>query len=222
MGLAERKDKQRIGRDPRNLAWARDTTSFGQRMLMRQGWTPGAGLGASGTGCPDALARAVPPASSRLGLGADPKISAEDSYQQMAAFQSVLARLNAASQGGDAQMASHEAPEGATVACASDSSSENDSESASESTAASNALCSSSDESASESDSDAADTLSASSECSETNVATKEPAKRRRIADKEAITAPVRPVSRLAHRQKFIRNKAVSSYSAEQLREIFG
>ena len=74
MGLAGRKTKQRIGHDPRNLAWADgmfvfsytyrisctrplthcflhiDAAKFGQQYLSKFGWDASKGLGAAGEG----------------------------------------------------------------------------------------------------------------------------------------------------------------------------
>ncbi|SPN96796.1 uncharacterized protein DNG_00316 [Cephalotrichum gorgonifer] len=38
--------KGRIGKDPNNTRWTKDTTTFGHRILRSHGWTPGSFLGA--------------------------------------------------------------------------------------------------------------------------------------------------------------------------------
>ncbi|KAI0465291.1 telomerase inhibitor [Komagataella kurtzmanii] len=45
MGLAEPKNRQRFGLDPRNTTWSNDTSRFGHQHLEKLGWTPGSGLG---------------------------------------------------------------------------------------------------------------------------------------------------------------------------------
>ncbi|KAH9809023.1 hypothetical protein DFH28DRAFT_906989 [Melampsora americana] len=40
MGLSSRKDKQRIGDDPRNTKWARNEANPGFKLLSSMGWTP--------------------------------------------------------------------------------------------------------------------------------------------------------------------------------------
>lgn len=50
MGLAERKNKQKIHSDPRNLNWANDKEGLGFQMLQQMGWSEGKGLGAKGSG----------------------------------------------------------------------------------------------------------------------------------------------------------------------------
>lgn len=46
MGLAGPKKRSKISHDPNNTSWARDTSSFGHKILASQGWTPGQYLGA--------------------------------------------------------------------------------------------------------------------------------------------------------------------------------
>ncbi|KAF9230728.1 hypothetical protein BU15DRAFT_27796, partial [Melanogaster broomeanus] len=50
MGLAGRKQKQRIPADPRNLSWADDASRFGLSYLSKFGWDASKGLGSSGEG----------------------------------------------------------------------------------------------------------------------------------------------------------------------------
>lgn len=47
LSLASNERKTRIGFDPRNTAWANDTSRFGHQYMLRQGWKPGRGLGSS-------------------------------------------------------------------------------------------------------------------------------------------------------------------------------
>lgn len=97
MGLAGRKEKQRIGPDPRNLTWAQDNSRFGQQYLAKFGWTPesGSGLGANGDG---RLAHiSVAQKLNLLGIGG-PTAGANDpdaiAWKQNKEFESVLKRLN--------------------------------------------------------------------------------------------------------------------------------
>lgn len=69
MGLSERKNKQRIGNDPRNLAWRQDSTSFGAQMLARAGHVAGTSLGLSENGLVNPIAAARKIDSSGIGMG---------------------------------------------------------------------------------------------------------------------------------------------------------
>ena len=69
MGLSERKQKQKIGLDPRNLAWRHDSTSFGAQMLLKAGHTPGTSLGLSDNGLVNPIAAARKIDSSGIGMG---------------------------------------------------------------------------------------------------------------------------------------------------------
>lgn len=46
MGLAGPKRRNKLSHDPNNTAWARDTNSFGAKIMASQGWAPGQYLGA--------------------------------------------------------------------------------------------------------------------------------------------------------------------------------
>jgi Pin2-interacting protein X1 len=50
MGLAQKKIKQRIPQNPRNISWTRDSGGLGMKMLEKMGWKDGSGLGTSGDG----------------------------------------------------------------------------------------------------------------------------------------------------------------------------
>lgn len=45
MGLAEVKNRQKFGLDPRNTTWSNNTERFGHQYLEKMGWAPGKGLG---------------------------------------------------------------------------------------------------------------------------------------------------------------------------------
>lgn len=45
MGLAEVKNRQKFGLDPRNTTWSNNTDRFGHQYLAKMGWAPGKGLG---------------------------------------------------------------------------------------------------------------------------------------------------------------------------------
>ncbi|KXT09103.1 hypothetical protein AC579_5301 [Pseudocercospora musae] len=46
MGLAGNKNRTKLSHDPNNTAWARDTKTFGRKILAKQGWKEGDYLGA--------------------------------------------------------------------------------------------------------------------------------------------------------------------------------
>ncbi|KAK8866143.1 hypothetical protein IAR55_001294 [Kwoniella newhampshirensis] len=56
MGLSERKVKQRIGLDPRNLTWSDDKDRFSYKHMTALGWTDKAGLGGDLSGNPNHIA----------------------------------------------------------------------------------------------------------------------------------------------------------------------
>ncbi|KAL0956249.1 hypothetical protein HGRIS_002403 [Hohenbuehelia grisea] len=93
MGLSGRKQKQRIGHDPRNLGWADDAARFGQNYLSKFGWDPSKGLGAEGDGRISHLK--VSQKLDMLGIGAaqqrDPNGIA---WKQNKDFENLLRRLN--------------------------------------------------------------------------------------------------------------------------------
>ncbi|KAH7926952.1 hypothetical protein BV22DRAFT_1118534 [Leucogyrophana mollusca] len=93
MGLAGRKQKQRIPADPRNLSWADDAARFGQSYLSKLGWDPSQGLGAAGDGMRSHLK--VHQKLDMLGIGAahqrDPHGVA---WKQNRDFEALLRRLN--------------------------------------------------------------------------------------------------------------------------------
>ncbi|KAJ6558448.1 hypothetical protein DFH09DRAFT_530882 [Mycena vulgaris] len=94
MGLSGRKEKQRIGADPRNLAWADDAAKFGSSYLSKFGWDSSKGLGASGDGRISHIK--VSQKLDMLGIGAaqqkDPNGIA---WKQNKDFERLLERLNA-------------------------------------------------------------------------------------------------------------------------------
>lgn len=91
MGLSQRKVKQRIGPDPRNLSWGDDAARFGQAYLEKLGWSSGGGLGASGEGRTTHIS--VKQKLNLLGIGgeqSDPTVA----WKQGRDFEHVLAKLN--------------------------------------------------------------------------------------------------------------------------------
>ncbi|KAJ7729533.1 hypothetical protein DFH07DRAFT_895623 [Mycena maculata] len=94
MGLSGRKEKQRIGADPRNLSWADDAAKFGSSYLSKFGWDSSKGLGASGEGRISHIK--VSQKLDMLGIGAaqqkDPNGIA---WKQNKDFERLLERLNA-------------------------------------------------------------------------------------------------------------------------------
>ncbi|KAF8918158.1 hypothetical protein CPB85DRAFT_1157025, partial [Mucidula mucida] len=93
MGLSGRKQKQRIGPDPRNLSWADDASKFGTSYLSKFGWDASQGLGASGDGRTSHIK--VQQKLDMMGIGAqhqkDPNGIA---WKQNKDFENVLMRLN--------------------------------------------------------------------------------------------------------------------------------
>ncbi|KAJ7502893.1 hypothetical protein B0H11DRAFT_1986818 [Mycena galericulata] len=94
MGLSGRREKQRIGADPRNLTWADDAAKFGSNYLSKFGWDSSKGLGASGDGRISHIK--VSQKLDMLGIGAaqqkDPNGIA---WKQSKDFERLLERLNA-------------------------------------------------------------------------------------------------------------------------------
>ncbi|NWR41102.1 PINX1 inhibitor, partial [Regulus satrapa] len=83
--------KQKWSVDPRNSAWSKDDSKFGQRMLEKMGWSKGKGLGAQEQGNPEHIRVKVK--NDVLGLGAtnnheDDWIAHQDDFNQL------LAELN--------------------------------------------------------------------------------------------------------------------------------
>ncbi|KAK4447557.1 hypothetical protein QBC34DRAFT_131081 [Podospora aff. communis PSN243] len=102
MGLAAAKNKRKLGTDPNNTKWSRNTETFGQRMLRSQGWEPGQYLGAQGaehaqwhTEANSTHIRVVLK-DDQLGLGA--KRNNGDECTGLDAFQMLLGRLNGKSE----------------------------------------------------------------------------------------------------------------------------
>ncbi|KXX78719.1 Protein PXR1 [Madurella mycetomatis] len=98
MGLAAAKNKRKLGNDPNNTKWSRNTDSFGQKILRAQGWQPGQYLGAKDaphaewhTEANSAHIRVVLK-DDNLGLGA--KRNNGDECTGLDAFQHLLGRLN--------------------------------------------------------------------------------------------------------------------------------
>ncbi|CAK7562433.1 MAG: telomerase inhibitor [Sporothrix epigloea] len=102
MGLAGVKNKRKIGDDPNNTKWARNTNNFGQKILRAHGWEPGQYLGqkdaahaASYTAASASHIRAFL-REDNLGIGA----SAPDVNQctGLDVFKDLLGRLNGQSE----------------------------------------------------------------------------------------------------------------------------
>ncbi|XP_036406305.1 PIN2/TERF1-interacting telomerase inhibitor 1 [Megalops cyprinoides] len=89
--LAEPRRKQKWSVDPRNSAWSKDESKFGQKMLERMGWSKGKGLGKSEQGATEHIKVKVK--NNSLGLGntanyEDNWIAHQDDFNQL------LAELN--------------------------------------------------------------------------------------------------------------------------------
>ncbi|XP_040204024.1 PIN2/TERF1-interacting telomerase inhibitor 1 [Rana temporaria] len=89
--LAEPRRKQKWSVDPRNSAWTKDESKFGQKMLEKMGWSKGKGLGAQEQGSTEHIKVQVK--NNTMGLGAcnnyeDKWIAHQDDFNQL------LAELN--------------------------------------------------------------------------------------------------------------------------------
>ncbi|NXG01476.1 PINX1 inhibitor, partial [Sakesphorus luctuosus] len=83
--------KQKWSVDPRNSAWSKDDSKFGQKMLEKMGWSKGKGLGAQEQGNPEHIRVKVK--NNMLGLGAN--INHEDNWiAHQDDFNQLLAELN--------------------------------------------------------------------------------------------------------------------------------
>jgi Pin2-interacting protein X1 len=98
----EQDSKRKLGNDPNNTKWSRNTETFGQRMLRSQGWEPGQYLGAQGAEHAQWHTEAnsthirVMLKDDQLGLGA--KRNNGDECTGLDAFQMLLGRLNGKSE----------------------------------------------------------------------------------------------------------------------------
>ncbi|KAJ6495678.1 hypothetical protein C8R47DRAFT_1318481 [Mycena vitilis] len=110
MGLSGRKEKQRIGHDPRNLTWADDAAKFGSSYLSKFGWDSSKGLGASGDGRLSHIK--VSQKLDMLGIGAGQQKDANGiAWKQNKEFERLLERLNAAAEEGVKEEAADEGDE---------------------------------------------------------------------------------------------------------------
>ncbi|KAK3300806.1 protein PXR1 [Chaetomium fimeti] len=102
MGLAGAKNKRKLGNDPNNTKWSRNTDTFGQKILRAQGWQPGEYLGAKDAPHAEWHTEAntthirVTLKDDTLGLGA--KRNNGDECTGLDAFQHLLGRLNGKSE----------------------------------------------------------------------------------------------------------------------------
>nr|XP_060610637.1 PIN2/TERF1-interacting telomerase inhibitor 1 [Anolis sagrei ordinatus] len=89
--LAEPRRKQKWSVDPRNSAWSKDESKFGQKMLEKMGWSKGKGLGAQEQGNTEHIRVQVK--NNTLGLGST--INQEDNWiAHQDDFNQLLAELN--------------------------------------------------------------------------------------------------------------------------------
>ncbi|XP_009584579.1 PREDICTED: PIN2/TERF1-interacting telomerase inhibitor 1-like, partial [Fulmarus glacialis] len=83
--------RQKWSVDPRNSAWSKDESKFGQKMLEKMGWSKGKGLGAQEQGNTEHIKVQVK--NNMLGLGAT--INHEDNWiAHQDDFNQLLAELN--------------------------------------------------------------------------------------------------------------------------------
>ncbi|KAG8221354.1 hypothetical protein J3R82DRAFT_1526 [Butyriboletus roseoflavus] len=108
MGLAGRKQKQRIPVDPRNLSWADDASRFGHSYLSKFGWDASQGLGPSGDGMKAHLK--VQQKLDMMGIGAQHQRDPDGlAWKQNKEFEMLLKKLNESveqrkgTDGGDAE-----------------------------------------------------------------------------------------------------------------------
>lgn len=93
-----------MAEDPNNTRWTRDTTTFGQKMLRRQGWEPGQLLGAQGASHAGLLSTAssapikVVLKDDTMGLGAKVRQKQSDECTGLNVFKDLLGRLNGKSE----------------------------------------------------------------------------------------------------------------------------
>ncbi|GJJ08538.1 hypothetical protein Clacol_002756 [Clathrus columnatus] len=92
MGLAGRKVKQRIGADPRNLAWIDDSSKFGEKYLQSLGWSSGQGLGLTGDGRVDNIK--IHQKLDLMGIGANRQGHDSNDWKAGREFDRLLSRLN--------------------------------------------------------------------------------------------------------------------------------
>ncbi|KAK1888706.1 PIN2/TERF1-interacting telomerase inhibitor 1, partial [Dissostichus eleginoides] len=89
--LAEPKRKLKWSVDPRNSAWSKDESKFGQKMLERMGWSKGKGLGRAQQGSTDHIKVKVK--NNHQGFGTT--ASSEDKWiAHQDDFNELLAQLN--------------------------------------------------------------------------------------------------------------------------------
>ncbi|KAH6660352.1 hypothetical protein BKA67DRAFT_547708 [Truncatella angustata] len=100
MGLAGKKNKQKLNEDPNNTKWSRNETTFGQKILRSHGWEPGQYLGAK-----DASHASMHSAASsapikitikddNMGLGAKIRQKQAGECTGLDVFKDLLGRLN--------------------------------------------------------------------------------------------------------------------------------
>lgn len=90
LSLASNSRKPKIGSDPRNTLWANDTGRFGHQQMVRMGWQPGKGLGASVEGAKEHFKVRIK--SDAKGLGHQK--GQIDQPTGLDVFQRILGKLN--------------------------------------------------------------------------------------------------------------------------------
>lgn len=103
MGLAGPKKRTKLSHDPNNNNWARDTKSFGHKILSSQGWKPGETLGAKDAAHSSHYTKAsnshirVLLKDDNLGLGASLAGNRAETFG-LSLFSGILGRLNGKSE----------------------------------------------------------------------------------------------------------------------------
>ncbi|XP_050804868.1 PIN2/TERF1-interacting telomerase inhibitor 1 isoform X1 [Gopherus flavomarginatus] len=103
--LAEPRKKQKWSVDPRNSAWSKDESKFGQKILEKMGWSKGKGLGVQEQGSTEHIKVQVK--NNTLGLGA--AINYEDNWiAHQDDFNQLLAELNNCHRQGESEPSSEQ------------------------------------------------------------------------------------------------------------------
>ncbi|KAL8694148.1 MAG: hypothetical protein Q9218_001145 [Villophora microphyllina] len=99
MGLSGPRKRAKYSHDPNNTAWARSSSSFGQKLLLSQGWKPGSVLGAHNASYADSPASLshikITLRDENSGLGSrNGAQGGEDTTTGLDGLQDLLGRLN--------------------------------------------------------------------------------------------------------------------------------
>lgn len=185
------------------IAYFVDTSSFGRKMLEKMGWKAGQGLGLNNDGTTTHIKIAVK--DDNLGIGASQKDAETGWLNNSKSYQEVLDRLAKSCSGND-------------------SISENDSANVSESESKKKDKKDKKKDKKDkkEKKKDKKDDKKIKKSKKEKKEKKSEKSEKSDSSDSERETPTKPTILKSAHRAKFIRNKAVSSYSEAHLKEILG